>query len=207
MKTSSTRRPLHQQTNEKAPAAFFTKKDPDAAFFQAKSAESSGYSALEKEADQVASTVTQSLYSPSLSATQTGVQKKAEDEKKEDVPAQQKGEDEKKEEQAVQKKEDKPVNTQARFDGLLKKTKGGGSVLPAKVRSLLEQRMNANFEHVRIHSDQDAIELCGLSNAQAFTHGTDIYFNVNKFNPETEEGLNLLAHELTHIIQQNGPMK
>lgn len=79
--------------------------------------------------------------------------------------------------------------------------------MPAKVRTQLENQMNANFENVRIHSGQDAVELCNLSKAQAFTHGTDIFFNAAKFEPESSAGLNLLAHELTHVIQQNGPRK
>lgn len=257
MKTSSTRRPLHKQSKEKTASAFFTKNDRDSSFFQAKSIEGNQYSAMEKEADQVAQNVTQSLYSTPSSSSRTGVQKKAteeekpvqkvEDEKKEDTSTQQKSEDEKqdestvqqkaedeqqdesvqmkaedeqkdesvqmkaedekKEDQPVQKKEDKPVSPQTKFEGILRKTKGGGAVLPAKVRGLLEQRMNANFEHVRIHTGQDAVELCNLSKAQAFTNGHDIYFNANKFDPESAQGLNLLAHELTHIIQQNGPMK
>ncbi|WP_167516186.1 DUF4157 domain-containing protein [Mucilaginibacter sp. P25] len=90
---------------------------------------------------------------------------------------------------------------------MLNESKGGGSPLPAKVRTQLEHQMNANFEQVKIHTGQQAVELCNLSKAQAFTHGNDIYFNAAKFDPESTAGMNLLAHELTHVVQQNGPRK
>lgn len=132
------------------------------------------------------------------------VQKKeAKDEKEDSAP-------QKKEEKSgggVEKTEGKPESNDAKFERLLNKSKGGGSPLPARVRSQLEHQMNANFEKVRIHSDQDAVELCNLSKAQAFTHGADIYFNSAKFDPESTSGMTLLAHELTHVIQQNGPGK
>ena len=43
-----------------------------------------------------------------------------------------------------------------------------------------------------------------LSGSQAFTHGQDIYFNSGKYSPDTNEGKSLLAHELTHVVQQRG---
>lgn len=136
------------------------------------------------------------------------VQQKGAEEKKEETPVQKKSEGDEKEEKPLQKKDEKPTNSsEAKFDNILNKTKGGGSVLPAKVRADLEQQFNANFQQVRIHYGIDAIELCNISKAQAFTHGNDIYFNSNKFDPDSSSGLALLAHELTHVVQQNGPKK
>ena len=162
-----------------------------------------------------------------------GVQKKGkEEEKKEDKP-QKKGKEEEKDTKATQKKEQKEEkddkaspqkkeektaggvektegkqeNPADKFDRLLNKSKGGGSPLPGKLRTQLEQKMGANFERVRIHTGQEAVELCNLSKAQAFTHGNDVYFNSGKFDPDSTAGLNLLAHELTHVIQQNGTGK
>lgn len=163
-----------------------------------------------------------------------GVQKKGDDEEKKDAKPQKKeakdekdeGKPQKKEKAdekddkaaSVQKKENKPEgagektegkheSNEDKFDRLLNKSKDGGSPLPAKVRTQLEHQMNANFEMVRIHTGQEAIEMCNLSKAQAFTHGNDIYFNAAKFDPESTAGMTLLAHELTHVVQQNGPRK
>ena len=60
----------------------------------------------------------------------------------------------------------------------------------------------ADFNEVRIHTDATAAEMNKSLGAQAFTLGKDIYFNAGKFKPDTIKGLHLLAHELTHTIQQ-----
>jgi hypothetical protein len=145
-------------------------------------------------------------------------QKKGEEDKKDEGKPQKKEKGEEKDDKAaaqkkeekggsVEKTEGKPEAPEAKFDRLLNESKGGGSPLPAKVRTQLEHQMNANFEQVKIHTGQQAVELCNLSKAQAFTHGNDIYFNAAKFDPESTAGMNLLAHELTHVVQQNGPRK
>ena len=60
-----------------------------------------------------------------------------------------------------------------------------------------------DFSKVNVHTDEDAAQMNHELNAQAFTHGKDVYFGKGKFNPENTEGKFLLAHELTHVIQQN----
>ena len=58
---------------------------------------------------------------------------------------------------------------------------------------------------VRIHTENEvAVQMSKELGAQAFTHGNDIYFNKGKYNPSSKEGKQLLAHELTHTIQQKG---
>jgi hypothetical protein len=79
----------------------------------------------------------------------------------------------------------------------------GGDPLPQKTLREMEASFGADFTDVRIHTDSDAVELCQQLGAQAFTHGKDIFFNAGKFNPESASGKLLLAHELTHIIQQS----
>jgi hypothetical protein len=80
---------------------------------------------------------------------------------------------------------------------------GGGRVLPEGARSFFEPRFGYDFSGVRIHADSSA-ELSAKSiNAQAFTHGRDIYFGASRYNPDTSSGKSLLAHELTHVVQQN----
>jgi len=79
---------------------------------------------------------------------------------------------------------------------------GKGNPLPKKVLTEMNHQFGMDFSHVRIHTDATAAHLCNTLNAQAFTHGCDIYFNEGKFNPESQEGKLLLAHELTHVAQQ-----
>ncbi|HYH57463.1 MAG TPA: DUF4157 domain-containing protein [Anseongella sp.] len=84
---------------------------------------------------------------------------------------------------------------------------GRGKPLPDGARDFMEQRMGADFSQVRIHADPKAEQLSQKLNAQAFTYGSDIYFNRGKFSPQTSGGKRLLAHELTHVIQQQGSVQ
>ena len=86
-------------------------------------------------------------------------------------------------------------------------TKGGGSIIEDQTRTFMESRFGSNFSKIKIHTDSNAIQLNKQLNAQAFTVGNDIYFNEGKYNPNSNEGKHLLAHELTHTIQQGGLQK
>jgi hypothetical protein len=81
--------------------------------------------------------------------------------------------------------------------------RGSGNPLPEAVRRHLEQGLNHDLTRVRIHDDAEADKLAKGLNAVAFTTGTDIYFRSGKFNPNTQSGLELLAHEVTHTVQQS----
>ncbi len=81
---------------------------------------------------------------------------------------------------------------------------GKGSPLPEEVRSDMERRFGADFGQVRVHTDNDAAELNQELQAKAFTHGSDIYFDAGNYDPGSSTGKRLLAHELTHIVQQGG---
>jgi hypothetical protein len=82
----------------------------------------------------------------------------------------------------------------------LNTTKGGGSPLPDDVRSFMEPRFGADFSQVRVHTDSQAVQMNQAVGAQAFTHGSDIYFGEGK-SPGISD---LTAHELTHVVQQTG---
>ncbi|MET6997335.1 eCIS core domain-containing protein [Chitinophaga defluvii] len=84
----------------------------------------------------------------------------------------------------------------------LHSTKGGGQALPEDTRSAMESSMGADFSQVKVHTGAAATSLSNDLHAQAFTHGRDIYFNEGKFDPSSTSGKHLLAHELTHTIQQ-----
>lgn len=83
-------------------------------------------------------------------------------------------------------------------------TKGGGKLLPKSVKAEMGNKIGADFSGVRIHNNSHAHQMNTALGAQAFTHGKDIYFNSGKYNPSNSEGKHLLAHELTHVIQQSG---
>jgi hypothetical protein len=100
--------------------------------------------------------------------------------------------------------EGKKENTKNDFDfeGLLEKTKAGGISLDHNTLEYMNSKMGHNFSSVRIHTGPDAERLAKHMHAQAFTVGNHIFFNAGKFQPDTEAGIKLLAHELTHVIQQ-----
>jgi hypothetical protein len=95
-----------------------------------------------------------------------------------------------------------PPTGQIPFEQSLASSKGGGSALPVDTREFMESRFNADFSGVRIHTGAEARSMSSDIHAQAFAHGNDIYFNDGKYAPHTEGGKTLLAHELTHTIQQ-----
>jgi len=101
----------------------------------------------------------------------------------------------------VQKKEEHTAHPAVAAE--LEQRSGQGSTLPAETLAEMNKSFGMDFSHVRIHHDAAAAALCSELNAQAFTHGHDIYFNEGKYNPESGEGKRLLAHELTHVAQQN----
>ena len=84
---------------------------------------------------------------------------------------------------------------------------GSGAPLPNDTRKRMESRFDSDFSNVRIHTDSNASEMSSKIGAQAFTHGSDIYFGEGKYNPDSLEGQHLLAHELTHTIQQGATQR
>jgi len=82
--------------------------------------------------------------------------------------------------------------------------KNGGTPLPEATRSFMEPRFGADFSAVRVHTGSEAADISRQINAKAFTHGQDIYFGAGAYQPATDAGKRLLAHELTHVVQQTG---
>jgi hypothetical protein len=102
----------------------------------------------------------------------------------------------------IQRSGRSPPRESIPFEQSLLSSKGSGSALPGDTREFMESRFNADFSGVRIHTGATAQSMSSNIHAQAFAHGNDIYFNEGKFSPHTESGGTLLAHELTHTIQQ-----
>lgn len=91
------------------------------------------------------------------------------------------------------------------FESKLSQSKGGGQPIAKDVRAFVEPRMQFNFSDVRIHTNEAAIQMNRDLSAKAFTNGKDIYFGAGQYNPHSNEGKHLLAHELVHVVQQNQP--
>ncbi len=82
------------------------------------------------------------------------------------------------------------------------RARGRGDPLPITVRDKMQTRFGADFQGIRIHTDSAAVQLTQVLRAQAVTRGPDIFFNTGKFDPGSRTGQHLLAHELTHTLQQ-----
>ena len=91
-----------------------------------------------------------------------------------------------------------------RDDLHIRLNRNGGQPLPEADRNFMERRFSSNFSEVRLHMDSNAIQMNKELNAQAFTHGRNIYFGAGRYRPGASSGKRLLAHELTHVIQQGG---
>ncbi|MEL6404705.1 MAG: DUF4157 domain-containing protein [Chloroflexota bacterium] len=87
-------------------------------------------------------------------------------------------------------------------EGDIQSARGGGQAMPDTLRSPLESAFGTDFSNVRVHTDSDAHALNRSVQAKAFTTGNDIFFSKGTYNPESESGQRLLAHELTHVVQQ-----
>lgn len=81
--------------------------------------------------------------------------------------------------------------------------KGGGAPLPAATRARFEPHFGADFSRVRVHTGVRADSTAKAISAKAFTVGSDIAFAGGHYSPESHEGQHLLAHELTHVVQQD----
>ncbi len=101
-----------------------------------------------------------------------------------------------------QKSSESTPSSTPNLESQLAGSRGGGSPLPKDTRSSMEQAMGADFTSVRVHTGSSAVQMSRELGAQAFTHGSDIYFNEGKYDTNSNAGQHLLAHELTHTVQQ-----
>jgi hypothetical protein len=86
--------------------------------------------------------------------------------------------------------------------GQIRSQLGGGTPLPAQLRSEMEPNMGP-LGNVRLHTDSTAATLSSQLGAHAFTTGNDVFFNSGAYNPSTSTGYSTLAHELKHTRQQS----
>ncbi|MFZ2900442.1 MAG: DUF4157 domain-containing protein [Saprospiraceae bacterium] len=155
----------------------------------------------EKEADIMAEKVVQKLEKPNYSKP---IQRKCENCGQEDKL--QKMEEDSEEIEV----KGKPIfetegNSQIQtksIENQLNSTKGGGRYLSENTRSNMEFAFGADFSSVKVHTDSKATQMSQKLGARAFTHGSNVYFNKGEYAPESTKGEKLLAHELTHVLQQ-----
>jgi hypothetical protein len=101
---------------------------------------------------------------------------------------------------SLQRATDGSLQAVGDIESRLNSSKGGGTPLPDDVRHFMEPRFGVDFSQVRVHTDSEAVQMNQELGAQAFTHGSDVYFGAGKV-PSKDE---LTAHELTHVVQQSG---
>ena len=181
----------------------------------------------EQEADRIAERVTATPDSSSIVAPVVGgitpltVQRQQEEEEEIQTKLLQRQSEEEEEEEAAQPKlqrqpleeEEEAIQTKRAgrptvapdaLCGKLQALRGSGRPLPASERAFFEPRFGHDFSAVRIHDGGQAADAAGSIQAKAFTAGRDIAFGTGQYAPGTGVGRKLLAHELTHVIQQKG---
>jgi len=109
------------------------------------------------------------------------------------------------EEEKLQRKDKDGTETETTgaFENYVDGLNNSGASLSADNRSFFESRIGHDFSNVKIHTDAVAAKSAQSINALAYTTGNHIVFNENQYQPETTSGKKLLAHELTHVVQQN----
>jgi hypothetical protein len=95
-------------------------------------------------------------------------------------------------------------DTSAPVEANVRTLQGEGSPLPPATREFFESRMGADFSKVRVNTGARATDTAKSLGARAFTVGSSITFGEGQYAPESQEGRKLLAHELTHVVQQDG---
>jgi hypothetical protein len=87
--------------------------------------------------------------------------------------------------------------------GRINRARGGGQALDTSVQAKMGESMGADFSGVRVHTGSESHQLNEQLNAKAFTTGSDIFFRNGAYSPQSSGGQELLAHELTHVVQQS----
>jgi uncharacterized protein DUF4157 len=91
----------------------------------------------------------------------------------------------------------------ANLEGYVNALNGSGHALPEPARNFYESRLGHDFSNVKVHTDVVAAKSAQSINALAYTSGNHVVFNDGQYSPTTESGQKLLAHELTHVVQQS----
>ncbi len=177
--------------------------------FQPKLRVSQANDPYEKEADRIAEEITRKPISPNL-VTPTGTTK-GNGIINRKCPACEIKESEDDDDEKQLKISRKLLSTSSNFevndDGVANEINtirsSSGSSLDADTREFMESRFGYDFSSIRIHTDERATRSASSLNSLAYTLGNNIVFAQGQYQPTTTEGRRLLAHELTHAVQQN----
>ncbi|UCH43011.1 MAG: DUF4157 domain-containing protein, partial [Dehalococcoidales bacterium] len=109
------------------------------------------------------------------------------------------------EEEAVQTKagERSAFEVSGNLEQRIEAARGNGQPLQESTRGSLESQLGHDFNNVRIHNDAEADKLSRQLGAEAFTTGRDVFFKEGTYDPDSDHGQGLIAHELTHVVQQS----
>ncbi len=105
--------------------------------------------------------------------------------------------------QLIQRASNRSFQPGGNIESQLNSSQGTGNPLSEQVRAYMEPRFGTDFSQVRVHTGESAVQMNQELGAQAFTHGSDVYFGAGK-SPGNNE---LTAHELTHVVQQTGAVQ
>jgi len=108
------------------------------------------------------------------------------------------------EEEEMQMKPAGNVVAPKHFAAQMSRVRDSGQPLPVSERAFFEPRFGTDFSGVRVHSGGQAAEMSRNVQARAFTVGNDLVFGAGQYEPGSVKGRKLLAHELTHVVQQSG---
>ncbi|HEY9601627.1 MAG TPA: DUF4157 domain-containing protein [Allocoleopsis sp.] len=148
----------------------------------------------EQEADRVAAKVVQQMNAPASSQASQS----------ESVQRQEREDDELMMKPMVQRQSDGGMAATPDLEASINQARGSGQPLADNIREPIEQTFGADFSGVKVHTDSQSDQLNQSIQARAFTTGQDIFFRQGEYNPGSRGGQELLAHELTHVVQQNG---
>lgn len=104
----------------------------------------------------------------------------------------------------LQAKSEASFETDSAFEAQLNSQRGRGVPLPPSLRDDLEPKFGADFSEVRVHTNEQSHQLNQAIQAKAFTTGQDMFFRQGAYEPGSRGGQALIAHELTHVVQQSG---
>ncbi|ABW33211.1 eCIS core domain-containing protein [Acaryochloris marina] len=152
----------------------------------------------EQEADRVASQVVQQINAPSLSQFNQGQSVQQEKELEGGMQA-------KSLRAAIQRRQAMTdEEASADLESAINSARGSGKSLDARLQRSMGQVMGADFSEVKVHTDTQSDQLNQSIQARAFTTGQDVFFREGAYQPGDRGGQELIAHELTHVVQQVG---
>jgi Domain of unknown function (DUF4157) len=151
----------------------------------------------EQEADRMAAAVVSQIHAPQNVSTDrtASIQRQAIGNEEEELQAK----------PLIQGKSDLGgMSVSSEIESSIQQARGSGQPLAESLRTPMEQAFGADFSGVRVHTGAERDRLNRSIQARAFTTGQDVFFRQGAYQPGSRGGQELIAHELTHVVQQNG---